>query len=323
MNGDANGPAAADVIDGGGGYDYITDEWGEDAASPAAIDVSVDGAANDGRAGERDNVVGVERIWVANPGRVAGSSGPDDIYVYPASGSSTVLGMAGNDMVKGGDSAETVDGGSGADKVVGGRGDDVVVGGPGPDTLYGDNDAGGCGPIICAIQIGNDTIRARDGERDSIDCGVGSDTAVVDAVDVVANCEQVDRGAAGGGGGGAGGGGGGGGRLALTLPKKPSLRSLAGGGVRIGVACTARCSVKLKVTAAKALARKLRAGKSRVVATGSGKRSSAGKLNVRLTVPSKLRARLRRLGSARLTLEVAVTQAGSKSVVKKALKLKR
>lgn len=323
MNGDANGPAAADVIDGGGGYDYITDEWGEDAASPAAIDVSVDGAANDGRAGERDNVVGVERIWVANPGRVAGSSGPDDIYVYPASGSSTVLGMAGNDMVKGGDSAETVDGGSGADKVVGGRGDDVVVGGPGPDTLYGDNDAGGCGPIICAIQIGNDTIRARDGERDSIDCGVGSDTAVVDAVDVVANCEQVDRGAAGGGGGGAGGGGGGGGRLALTLPKKPSLRSLAGGGVRIGVACTARCSVKLKVTAAKALARKLRAGKSRVVATGSGKRSSAGKLNVRLTVPSKLRARLRRLGSARLTLEVAVTQGGSKSVVKKALKLKR
>jgi hypothetical protein len=81
--------------------------------------------------------------------------------------------------------------------------------------------------------------------------------------------------------------------------------------------------VKLKVTAAKALARKLRAGKSRVVATGSGKRSSAGKLNVRLTVPSKLRARLRRLGSARLTLEVAVTQGGSKSVVKKALKLKR
>jgi hypothetical protein len=61
--------------------------------------------------------------------------------------------------------------------VIGGRGADVLIGGPGQDTIYGDNDAGGCGPIICAIQEGSDTIRARDGERDTINCGVGFDIA--------------------------------------------------------------------------------------------------------------------------------------------------
>ncbi|MDQ3740512.1 MAG: hypothetical protein M3389_06160, partial [Actinomycetota bacterium] len=46
----------------------------------------------------------------------------------------------------------------------------------------------------CTIPHGNDTIHARDGESDSIDCGVGTDTAIVDASDVVANCETVDKG---------------------------------------------------------------------------------------------------------------------------------
>ncbi|MDQ3739921.1 MAG: hypothetical protein M3389_03160, partial [Actinomycetota bacterium] len=46
----------------------------------------------------------------------------------------------------------------------------------------------------CTIPHGNDTIHARDGESDSIDCGVGTDTAIVDPADVVANCENVDAG---------------------------------------------------------------------------------------------------------------------------------
>ena len=41
----------------------------------------------------------------------------------------------------------------------------------------------------CTTPFGNDVIEARDGEQDTIDCGVGEDRAVVDAVDVVAaNC---------------------------------------------------------------------------------------------------------------------------------------
>ena len=39
-------------------------------------------------------------------------------------------------------------------------------------------------------------IDARDGQLDGIDCGVGEDRVVADAIDVIApNCEQVDKGA--------------------------------------------------------------------------------------------------------------------------------
>jgi len=40
---------------------------------------------------------------------------------------------------------------------------------------------------------GRDVIFARDGERDVIDCGTERDTAVVDRLDVVSNCERVLR----------------------------------------------------------------------------------------------------------------------------------
>jgi hypothetical protein len=205
--------------------------------------------------------------------------------------------------------------------VIGGRGADVLIGGPGQDTIYGDNDAGGCGPIICAIQEGSDTIRARDGERDTINCGVGFDSAEVDAVDVVEGCDQVEV-AAGGTGTGAGGGGEQGGS-ALTLPTKPGLRMLAAGKLRIGVSCIAKCTAKVKLLAGKTLARKLKLGRSRVVATGSAKRGGAGKLSVRLVVPASLRARLRRLRSARLTLELVLVQNGHRKVTRKPLRLGR
>ena len=58
--------------------------------------------------------------------------------------------------------------------------------------------------------LGNDTIEARDGEIDSITCGIGTDRVVADAADVVdASCETVERAPAGGPapGGGPGPGG--------------------------------------------------------------------------------------------------------------------
>jgi Ca2+-binding RTX toxin-like protein len=79
-----------------------------------------------------------------------------------------IIGLAGND---------TLLGGAGDDVIEGGPGNDVIVGGPGADRLYG-------GP-------GSDTIYANDGERDYVDCGPGVDRAVVDAVDIVKNCEVV------------------------------------------------------------------------------------------------------------------------------------
>jgi RTX calcium-binding nonapeptide repeat (4 copies)/WD40-like Beta Propeller Repeat len=79
-----------------------------------------------------------------------------------------IFGLGGND---------TLLGGAGDDRLEGGRGNDVLIGGAGADVLLG-------GP-------GSDTIYAADGERDIIDCGPGRDRAIVDAVDIVKNCEVV------------------------------------------------------------------------------------------------------------------------------------
>ena len=39
---------------------------------------------------------------------------------------------------------------------------------------------------------GDEVITAKDGSKDTIDCGTGSDRVTVDAIDVVSsNCEQV------------------------------------------------------------------------------------------------------------------------------------
>jgi hypothetical protein len=46
---------------------------------------------------------------------------------------------------------------------------------------------------VCRSGSGNDTINARDGEVDSIQCGVGTDVVNADAADVVTDCETVNR----------------------------------------------------------------------------------------------------------------------------------
>ena len=73
-----------------------------------------------------------------------------------------------------------LDGGKGDDVIEGLLGPDKITGGPGRDRLSG----GG----------GDDTINARDGERDMVNCGQGTDTATVDRIDSVSpNCETIKR----------------------------------------------------------------------------------------------------------------------------------
>ena len=47
---------------------------------------------------------------------------------------------------------------------------------------------------MLAGDSGADTINARDGAADTIDCGAGDDVAHVDRKDVVTGCEQVNAG---------------------------------------------------------------------------------------------------------------------------------
>ena len=105
-----------------------------------------------------------------------------------------MIGNGGNDKLIAGDYQDTLDGGPGNDVLNGGFGNDTITGGPGQDTISGDateRPAAGT-PTRARSRSATTSINARDGEADTIDCGVGNDRAVVDAIDVVANCETVD-----------------------------------------------------------------------------------------------------------------------------------
>ena len=82
MWGDHYKAPGADLLDGGPGTD-TTEEWGipSDLTSQPRTNVTLDGAANDGRPGEGDNVVGIERIRVSVVGDYAGTDGADEIKV--------------------------------------------------------------------------------------------------------------------------------------------------------------------------------------------------------------------------------------------------
>jgi PASTA domain/RTX calcium-binding nonapeptide repeat (4 copies) len=110
-------------------------------------------------------------------------------------GASDLSGLGGDDSLNASDGNDRLDGGAGADSLDGGYGDDTIVGGPGQDSISGDTAQGECGIWYCKLPSGNDTIDARDGERDSVTCGVGADSVKADPADTVApDCETVARG---------------------------------------------------------------------------------------------------------------------------------
>jgi len=122
-------------------------------------------------------------------------------------GRDLLRGFAGDDCLEGGDGRDVLDGGEGADRLAGGGGHDRLLGGFGPDTLRGglgeDALVGGPGgdqlfpgPARDRVDAGegDDTVDARDGIRENVDCGRGSDRARVDRRDRVRGCERVARG---------------------------------------------------------------------------------------------------------------------------------
>jgi Ca2+-binding RTX toxin-like protein len=324
MWGDHYQDPAADVIDGGPGYDN-TQDWStpDDLTNQPSVDVTLDGVANDGRPGEGDNVIGVEKFQMYVVGRFVGSDAAENINIYnPGNeGPSTLIGNGGDDSLYGNDFDDTVDGGAGNDHVEGGMGNDTVTGGPGQDTIYGDATASSCTWYSCQIPFGNDVINARDGEVDNIDCGIGTDTATVDAIDVVSNCENVNSAGGGGGGGGNGGGGNGGGgggggggakALAFSVPKL-KLRALAGKGLTIKVKCAAACTVSGKITY-----------KGKKVGAGRGTSLKPGTAKARLKLTKAGKKALKKVRKAKLTIKVTMTPAdGAKRTGKKTITVKR
>ncbi len=275
----------SDVVDGGPGFDRIIDDY---PVGEGPVTVTLDNVANDGRAGENDNLIGIEQIE-GPPGTYVGSDAAETFTVGAAGQTSSVSGGGGNDTITTLNGSDQVNGGAGDDRLVTGFDNDNVTGGPGRDTIFSDATGSYCGFYTCTVPFGNDTVNARDGEADTIDCGVGADGAVVDAIDTHANCESVDvppdRGA-------------------LTVLSRRSIRQIARRGLRIRVACPARCTIRASLITNRALARQLRLGRSRQLAAARKTLRSAGTTTLTLKVARKARRPFSRLRRATVTLTV-------------------
>lgn len=314
LAGDGQAAPGADRIDGGAGSDILKDYTQMNVSTHPAADVSLNGVADDGRAGEGDDVAGIERYIGYVAGTHVLTDGAEDWQVWAnlsgAGAASTVRALGGNDRVVGQDQAEDIDGGAGDDYLEGGKGHDTLTGGPGKDIIFGDETDTSCNasfPESC-VRFGNDVIQARDGEVDQIDCGPGSDRAVVDAADVVAaNCELVERGAVTGPAPGPG-----------TTPPAPGPGTTKTAKRRLAVLgaprlkAALRSGLRLRVTGGKpgTATFRVRQGR-RTVATTRAKVGKAGTATVRLRFT---KAAARRLRSAR-RVTLTITGAGLKTTV--------
>ena len=97
-----------------------------------------------------------------------------------AGGNDKLNGDDGNDILFGGPGNDVLKGGKGKDKLFGGRGNDKLTGGAGVNKYKGGS--------------GNDTVSAKNGKRETVDCGAGRrDKATIDRRDGVKGCEKVKR----------------------------------------------------------------------------------------------------------------------------------
>lgn len=146
-----------DLLDGGKGIDLV-----DYSGASGAVKVSLDGRANDGVAGENDNVRADVEDVTGTP--------EDDVLI----GSKRP-----NDLV-GGDGDDRLSGKGSLDGLSGGRGNDRLSGGKNRDLIEGD--------------AGRDRIAARDGGLDQVSCGSSFDLVLADRSDrTAADCDRVKR----------------------------------------------------------------------------------------------------------------------------------
>jgi hypothetical protein len=178
------------VVNGGAGDDELTGGFGRDQLFGGPGADRLDGGA------EADTLDGGP-----DGDLLTGGPGADDLHggdgfdavTYAASLTPVSVShdeTADDGMPNEGDDVhsdvEDVRGTPGADTISLGPADDVIDAGAGDDVIDGGAgfDAYDAGP-------GNDTVNARDGNAERVDCGDGTDTATVDVVDRVVNCETV------------------------------------------------------------------------------------------------------------------------------------
>jgi Ca2+-binding RTX toxin-like protein len=152
--------------------------------------IDTDGVANDGEQFEGDMVGDDFEIIVGGHGSdvlVGTSTSTSFVFDTPYPFGPTLLGGAGNDILRGGRAGNRLSGGSGNDVLRGGRGRDWLSGRTGNDRL-----GGGRGRDVLRGGQGRDVFFAQDGQVDRVYGGSEHDTARVDVgLDVVRHVETL------------------------------------------------------------------------------------------------------------------------------------
>jgi Ca2+-binding RTX toxin-like protein len=145
------GDELANVLDGGGGFDFLSGWWGNDTLHG--------GDGSDSLFGDLGNDV------------LFGDAGDDVLFGFDGndmldggSGGDALFGEDGNDVLVGGLGDDFLDGGTGNDTLDGGEGDDSLFSWDGNDLFYYDalSDAGPAGDFINDFQKGADKLDLHD-----------------------------------------------------------------------------------------------------------------------------------------------------------------
>jgi Ca2+-binding RTX toxin-like protein len=199
----ATGGTGDDVVFGGNDEDTFDHDAGADShfgghgidtmrytTRTSPVNVTLDDVANDGAAGEGDNVrtdvevllggSGADRL-VTNAAKNNLDGGPGDDVLDGGDGLDHIRGEAGNDVLIGGE---------GQDVLVGGTGTDIIDGGTGGDSIHagsldgGDTYAGGSGFDRMGYSVRTSAVTV------TLD-GIANDGAVGEMDNVRADVEQV------------------------------------------------------------------------------------------------------------------------------------
>jgi Ca2+-binding RTX toxin-like protein len=305
----------------GAGSDDIAGGTGNDRLSyldhAAAVKVSLDGKPGDGAAGENDNAHSDIETLVGSTldDTLIGNDGPQALFGN--AGFDRVDGLGGDDTVNGGTGDDELYGGPGDDRVEGSAGQDYLEGGAGQDIFEGDNV---CDAEPCTGD--SDFIQARDGEPDTVNCGVGADTAIVDSLDAVATdsqhgCERIDRADADAvtppSAGVLGVSDAGPGVPTLSVVGVRKLSTLRRGKLKIVVTCPGSCRAKARLISGRT-----------VVAKQSKIRLGAGVVTLKPKTSKQGRKLLKRRTKVGMTLAVdVIDDKGNTTTLSRVLRFRR
>lgn len=164
-----NGDDSNDTLDGGSGGDVMNGGTGlsdlaDYSGRTLSVSVTFNGAANDGEAGESDNLS-------RDVEQVNGGSGNDTFVGGIAFG---LFNFAADNVFRGGGGNDTLNGADGNDQLFGVSGNDMLLGGAGVDILGGDQ-----GDDTLDGGIGLDVIDGGDGLGDTADYSTRSAAVAV------------------------------------------------------------------------------------------------------------------------------------------------